>query len=162
MKLYELQHELLLKLREIDPDDVREGNLPPEIIEEIDLLAWQRDKKIDAIAAIMRELELEAAALREEEKRLAGLRHRAEKRRESLFEYLSFCLLPLEKPLTTEHFRFSSRKSQALKIDDEAAIPEQYKIVTVEPNTKLIKEDLKCGADIPGARLEDRTNLQIK
>jgi len=162
MKLYKLQNELFARLQEVDSDDLSTGNLPDEVIAELDGLKLERDKKVDAIGCIMRQLDLEAEAIKGEEARLADMRKRREARWQSLHDYLSMCLLPLDKPLNTEHFRFSSRKSTAVVIENEDAIPPQYRKIVVSPDKALIGQDLKCGATIPGASLVERANLQVK
>ena len=162
MKLYELQNELFVRLQEVDADDVATGNLPDEVIAELDALKLSRDEKVDSIGCIMRQLDLEAEAIKGEETRLADMRKLREARWESLHAYLSMCLLPLDKPLNTEHFRFSARKSTAVVIDNEDAVPAPYMRIVSSPDKALIAIDLKSGATIPGASLVERTNLQVK
>jgi hypothetical protein len=47
-------------------------------------------------------------------------------------------------------------------IDDENAIPDNYRIIEVKLNKAQIKADLKEGAIMTGAHLETRKNIQIR
>lgn len=63
-------------------------------------------------------------------------------------------------------FTLSYRKSDAVVIFDEKAIPSEYLKTPEPPSPKpdkiLIKSDIKSGKEIPGAIIETRFNLQIK
>lgn len=60
--------------------------------------------------------------------------------------------------------KYSLAKSQPkLVIEDEKAIPEDYKLQTVitEIRKDAIKDQLKMGDQIPGCRLEDSFSLKV-
>lgn len=70
------------------------------------------------------------------------------------------------KPINVGTFILSYRKSDAVVIEDETLIPTEY-MKTPEPplpkpDKTAIKEAIKGGAEIPGAIIETRQNLQIK
>lgn len=70
------------------------------------------------------------------------------------------------RPVTIGTFTLSYRKSEAVRIDDESRIPEEYLRIPEppkpSPDKTKIKESLKNGGEIPGASMETRQNLQIK
>ena len=62
------------------------------------------------------------------------------------------------------HATISFRASEQTIIDDESEIPDEYiatKITTTPDKTK-IKNAIKAGQDVPGARIESKRNIQIK
>lgn len=61
-------------------------------------------------------------------------------------------------------FTLSTRKSESVIVDNANDLPSQYKNVTISetPNKIKIKEDLKDGLYIQGARLEEKRSVQIK
>lgn len=61
----------------------------------------------------------------------------------------------------------SLRKSETCEIEDESAIPTQFiKLKIVEPIKSIdktaIKAAIKSGEQVPGARIQEHQNLQIK
>ena len=41
-------------------------------------------------------------------------------------------------------------------------LPDEYVRIKREANLSAIKEDLKAGDEVPGAKLEERQNIQIR
>lgn len=60
--------------------------------------------------------------------------------------------------------RLSFRKSEQVAIYDEAILPDEYKRtkVTIEPDKTKIKQDIKDGIIVDGAKIIVKNNLQIK
>ena len=58
----------------------------------------------------------------------------------------------------------SFRKSVAVQIDDEAALPADFKVetVTVKPDKTAIKKAILDGTEVSGASLVENRNIQIK
>lgn len=56
------------------------------------------------------------------------------------------------------------RKSEAIEIENEDALPKEFikEKVTYSPDKTLIKQAIKAGKEVAGARLVERNNLQIK
>lgn len=72
-------------------------------------------------------------------------------------------LFKIEK-MQTEINELSYRKSEAVVFTDEALIPAEYKKekLTISVDKTEIKKAIKAGAEVPGAEIEVRQNLQIK
>ena len=83
MTLYEIDKEIQALITE-------DGEI--EDIERFDALAMERDKKIENVGCWVKNLDAEAAAMREEEKTLAERRHRLESKAERLRAYLDHAL----------------------------------------------------------------------
>lgn len=128
---------------------------------ELDALQIARDEKIENLALFIKNLKAEAAAIREEEKRLADRRRAAENRSEWLKDYLT-------KNLGGERFSsprvaVSFRRSESVKIDDLWKIPDQYmRYKDPEPDKTMIKKALKEGETIEGVELVETQNIQIR
>lgn len=154
MRLIELtqKYESLLYKLEHDEDFQLES--------ELDQTEELLESKLESCAWMMRNLELEAEAYKAEAKRLADKQKSRERAAERLKKYIAFCLR--EQPLKTKNFSFSFRKSEAVEILDEAALPEEYLRVKTEVNKELIKQKLKNGIQIEGAALLTNLSLQIK
>ena len=121
--------------------------------------------KAENIAKLMRTMELEENAYKDEIKRLKAHADSLAKKRESLKNYIDSNLqaMGIDK-LQAGTFKFSYRKSTAVKVTDEDAVPDVYKnkVTTKTVNKKLLKEILKDGSEIPGVELEEKQNLQMK
>lgn len=59
-------------------------------------------------------------------------------------------------------FTLSFRKSEAVVINDELALPAEYVKTKTTPDKTAIKKAIKDGAEVPGAELQVNQNLQIK
>lgn len=162
MKLYQITQAY----REIQ-DVIRNAESEEEFAEAADLLGAiedKREEKIDNCCKILFELEAEATAYDNEITRLKMKCNAIENRAERLKKYIAFCLGEGNQ-LKTELFNLTWRKSQAVQIDDEGAIPEAYQRVRTikEPDKKMIGDALKIpGTEIPGCQLITKQNLQIK
>lgn len=119
--------------------------------------------KLDNIGRLMREMEESEEMLKREEERLYKRRKALTGRRESLLGYVRVCL-GQGNNYKTPLFSWSWRKSEAVEIDDPAKVPAAYRRekITYEPDKRQLSDDLKCGAEIPGARLIERFNLSLK
>lgn len=138
-------------------------------IERLDALQMARDEKLENIGLYIKNLDAEAAAIREEEKALAVRRKVRENKAERLRDYLSYSLAgqSFETPRVSVSFRASTR----CEVANEQALVEwlqihdrddclKYTAPTVD-KTKVTRL-LKAGEEIPGAVLEQRQNMQLK
>lgn len=105
--------------------------------------------------------------IEEEIKRLRILKDRQKKKNENLKTYIKQCMevLKIDK-IETPTGILSIRKSPAsVEVYDESLLSEEYQRVKtiIEPDKNKLKEDLKAGKEIQGARLvTDKTSLNIK
>lgn len=122
-------------------------------------------EKRDRLGEFIMRMESEAAAIREEEKRLA------ERRR--IFEKISGCMrdgihqqmLDWElKKVEGRLFTFAVQANPAsVEITDESQIPGEYLDYSPKVDRTKVKDALKAGQEVPGARLvTDKTSLRIK
>ena len=108
----------------------------------------------------------QAAYRQQQAKRLNALASGDTSRADSLEESLVLVLTRLQPASTRFSFpnhELSSRKSQAVEIDDEEALDPQWLSFTTtsKPDKAAIKEALKAGREIPGAQLISRRSWRI-
>ena len=101
-------------------------------------------------------------SMREEEKRIAEKRHVSEKALERFENYMQSVLHASgQEKIQAVTFTVGTRKSTAVVVDDNFNNPEYIK-VEYAPDKMKIKNDLKNGVVIDGARLVERESLAVK
>lgn len=133
-------------------------------LDTLDSIDWETEyeTKVENYIKVMKNLETDVEARKNEIKRLTELNKADEKKKEHLKDTLSASMsLTGHERVDTPLFKVSFRKSQAVEVD-ETVLPEAYKIVTWKADKKRLKEDLKNGLEIIGASLVERKNLSIK
>jgi hypothetical protein len=122
--------------------------------------------KADATCWVIEHLRGQAAYRQQQAKRLSDLARGDAGRADALEESLVFVLTQLQPAATRFSFpdhELSSRKSQAVVIDDEEALDPEWLAVktTTQPDKAAIKEALKAGRQIAGAQLLSRRSWRI-
>ncbi len=162
MKLFEIVSEYRNALENLTIDEetgVING------IEAVEALQGDIADKGESVALYIKELEAFAADIKAEEKKLKERREQAEKKAEYFKTYLAACLDGAElAKLETARVRVSFRKSVAVDIIDETALPLEFlKIVEdVKIDKTAIKKAIDGGAVVAGAMLRHNRSLQIK
>ena len=122
--------------------------------------------KADATCWVIEHLRGQAAYRQQQAKRLTDLARSDAGRADALEDSLVLVLTRLQPRATRFSFpnhELSSRKSQAVVIDDEQALDPEWLAVTTttKPDKAAIKEALKAGRQIPGAQLLSRRTWRI-
>ena len=122
--------------------------------------------KADATCWVIEHLRGQATYRQQQSKRLAALAAGDTSRADALEESLIFVLTQLQPAATRFSFpnhELSSRKSQAVVIEDEQALDPEWLAVTTttKPDKAAIKEALKAGHHIEGAQLLSRRSWRI-
>ena len=162
--LYQIDNAVLTVLEDglVFDEETGEILFDPDNLDELEV---ERNAKLEAVALFVKSLEAEAAAMREEERKLAERRGRNERKAERLRRYLSDSMLALgDTKLETARVALSFRKSESVVIEDQAALPVEFLKVkmTETPDKTAIKKAIKSGATVEGAALVENKNLQIK
>jgi hypothetical protein len=123
-------------------------------------------EKADTTCWVIEHLRGQAAYRQQQAKRLTDLARSDAGRADALEESLIFVLTQLQPVATRFSFpnhELSSRKSQAVVIDDEQALDSEWLAVTTtsKPDKNAIKEALKAGRQITGAQLLSRRSWRI-
>ena len=151
--LYEIKKEIL------DCIDLETG----EIISPEKLEALQMDKheKLRNIAFVALNAAADAKAYEEQEKKFAARKRSAKATVEWARETLARELAG--QKMKEPEFSISYRKSEAVEVADEAAVPDEFRIPQPDKIDKTaLKAALKNGAVIAGAQIVERQNIQIK
>jgi hypothetical protein len=138
-----------------------EGIIPDELSDRLDRIGECYQEKMENCGLIVKNYLAEAEVIRNEEKALAVRRRSLESRAEWLKKYMSNNM-DMGEVFETARVRVSFRKSDAVEIISVTDVPDECCVVTREPSKSVIKERLKSGQEVPGARLVEKWNLQVK
>jgi len=156
LKLYEIT-EAYTDLMDLELDN-------EDLLLALESLTGSVAEKAEGIAMVMRTLEAEQDAYKKEIDRINALKNKSKKTQDSMKDYLSYNLqqMGIDK-LDAGLFKFSFRKSTTVEFTDKDIVPAIYKesVVTEKINKAAIKIAFKIGS-VPGARLEEHKNLQMK
>ncbi len=158
--LYEIEQEILNCV------DTETG----EIIdfERLSKLQLEKNSKIENLALWCKNLVSDAEAYKKEKDAFAAREKNAKNKAESIKKYLSNVLDG--QSINTERTDISFRKSEAVNFDNESvfidyAQKHNHKELlkfTAEINKAAVKQAIKNGAEIPGAEIVIKSNIQIK
>lgn len=125
----------------------------------LDSLELERDTKIENIALWIKNLKAEAEAVKKQKEAFYSREKALTNKAERLKEYLANNLMG--EKFKTERVVLSWRKSQAVEVDDNFS---DERFIKYEPKISKseIKDALKSGEIIEGARLIENNSLQIK
>ena len=162
MKFEDIQSEID-NILELDGAELTDEQ-KQAVDEYLDALALQEADAVDGLCRYIRHLAAEAKAQREEARRLAA----SAASKENSLNYLKAGLLVSMRRRGIEKvkgnaYKASIRKTPVVQIDDEDALPDEYKrtTVTVAPDKIAIRDALKIGATVPGARMATSETLQV-
>lgn len=157
MKLYEIDERIYNILENATDED---GVISDEAMEELEALQMARDEKLEACGIAYKNLKAEEEALKQEKMALQARQSQKAKQAEKLSEYITFHLKGAK--FETPKVKFSWRKSDRTIIDNLEDVPAEFIKIKREAMSAEIKKAIKAGTDVPGARVEEFQNLQIK
>lgn len=153
MNLYEIDAEITKCI-----DEETGEILDIKYLEHLDM---ERGRKIENIGCWIKNLNAEAAALKEEKDKLGARQKAAENRASGLKKYLSG-YLDGEK-YKSARVAISWRKSKTVDIKDIKKIPPEFlKQVEPEANKTEIKKAIETGKEVPGAEIIVNQSIQIR
>lgn len=157
MNLYELS----LAFQEVQNMD-----LDPEVMKDtLDSIEDAIENKAENIAKLIRNLESDVSAYKEEEDRLKTKRQSTENKVKWLKTYLEDNMkLTGKTKFKSGMFNFSIQKNPAsVNITDEKIIPGEF-LIPQQPKVdkNSLKEILKRGIEVPGAELKQTEGLRIR
>lgn len=157
MNLYELS---------VAFQEVQNMELDPEVMKDtLDSIEDAIENKAENIAKLIRNLESDVSAFKEEEDRLKTKRQATENKVKWLKTYLEDNMkLTGKTKFKSGMFNFSIQKNPAsVNITDERIIPEGFLIQQPPKVDKTsLKEALKSGIEVPGAELKQTEGLRIR
>ena len=160
MNLYEITQEALYLSTLLETEE-----LTPELEQALIINQDQLQAKAVNYAKVIANYQAESDAIDQEIKRLKAMKDSREKKIEWLKESVKKAMLvsgieKVESPL----FKLAVRRSEAVEVDLVEALPNAYQNVknVVTADKVAIKEAIKRGENVTGARLVENFNLQIK
>lgn len=141
------------------------GELSTELSQALTINEAEFEDKAEAYCVVIREAELKAKMLREEEKRLAQLRGVQDKLGERLRQSLLAAMRERGvDSLRLAKFMVSRSTSSAVEIlvephllPGEVQTPE----IVVKANKAKIRELIESGVEVPGARISESQHIRI-
>jgi hypothetical protein len=162
LNIYQIEKEYLELANQLIESG---GECSPELELQLTINQEQLEQKARGYGFIVKQMESDISIIEDEIKRLGELKKSREKAVERLEKTLSNAmqLFEIEK-LETPTLKINFRKSEAVEIDNEKEIPSRFlKAKTTYTIDKMaIKEAIKNGELISGARLQQNKNIQIK
>lgn len=157
MNLYELS---------LSFQEVQNMDLDPEVMKDtLDSIGGTFENKAENMAKLIRNLESDRLAYKEEEDRLKTKRQAVENKLEWLKTYLKDCMKLIGKTkFKSGMFNFSIQKNPvSVNINNKKILPEDY-LIPQPPkvNNTLLKKALKDGIEVPGAELKQTEGLRIR
>lgn len=161
MKLYEISQgfEYLLSLME-DPDTDLEM-----LNDTLESLEFELEEKAENIVKIMKSIEAQEKALKDEENRLSSRRKTFENKREGLKKYLQNNMELMKKDkIKTALFSINIQNNPpSVDIKDETKVPKKYKVKQPDKiDKKAILEDLKADIKVRGCEMVQGRSLRIR
>lgn len=160
MNLYEITQEAQYLAVLLETEE-----LTPELEEALIINQNELQAKAVNYAKVIANYQAESDAIDQEIKRLKAMKDSREKKIEWLKESVKKAMLvsgieKVESPL----FKLSVRRSEAVEVDLVEALPNAFQNVknVVTADKVAIKEAIKRGENVTGARLVENFNLQIK
>ena len=157
MNLYELS---------LSFQEVQNMDLDPEVMKDtLDSIGGTFENKAENMAKLIRNLESDRLAYKEEEDRLKTKRQAVENKLEWLKTYLKDCMkLTGKTKFKSGVFKFSIQKNPvSVNITNKKIIPEDY-LIPQPPkvNNTTLKKALKDGIEVPGVELKQTEGLRIR
>ena len=160
--LYEIDQDIL------DCVDMETGEIVD--IEKLNALQMERESKLEGVALWIKDMKVEAAAVKEEADKLTARKKALDNKIESIKTWLLYALGG--EKLSTPRCKVYQTHSQKLTVADEPGLihflqtlnePEKFlRLKDPELKKDEIKKALKEGTIIPGAELEETESVVIK
>lgn len=160
MKLYELTQNYLNLLDLLENPDI-----PKEIVESaLEEVEGNFEDKAENIVKLIKSIEADIKAYKEEETRLSTRRKTLENKVKGLKDYLEGSMIALDKKdIKGKIFTLAIKKNPpSVVIDDFTILPMEYKKIEEKEDKKKIKESIDNGIEVPGARIEQKESLRIR
>jgi hypothetical protein len=145
------------------------GEATDDVLNALEITREAFSKKAEAYAHVIIKLDGEVDIIAAEIKRLQSLKKTKENSVTRLKESLTQAMLVFGEQddkgirrYKTPTLSLSTRKSEAVSIDDEKAIDSRFIVTKHEISKSLISEAIKNGIEVDGASLVVKYSVQIK
>jgi hypothetical protein len=160
MNLYEITHEAQYLAALLETEE-----LTPELEELLVINQEQLQAKASSYAKVIANIQGDSDAIDAEIKRLKAMKESKDRAVTRLKDAVKNAMMvsgidKIESPL----FKLSLRRSEAVEVEVPEALPIDWQVkkVTITADKVAIKQAIKDGYAITGARIIENFNLQIK
>ena len=146
-------------------DEQEASALEAQALEYLDELARQESNKIDAIGYVQDQSKNQIDFLKGQEEKIRAKRKALERAQERFKSFLYHAMKKHGiKKVKGNTRTISLRTTETVEVGEPQSLPEEYRETRVEykPLKKKIREDLKNGEEIMGAKLVQKENVQIR
>jgi hypothetical protein len=162
LNIYQIEKEYLELVNQLIESG---GECSPELELQLTINQEQLEQKARGYGFVVKQMESDISIIDAEIKRLGELKKARLKTIERLETTVSNAMQLYDiNRLETPTLKISFRKSESVEIDNEAEIPAQFlkEKITYTIDKVAIKEAIKKGEVVIGARLQVNQNIQIK
>jgi hypothetical protein len=144
---------------------LEEGELTPELETALSITQNELQEKAINYAYAIKSIEDDVTAINEEIKRLQAIKTAKTNAIERMKEAVSNAMMAfgIEK-VSSPTLNLSFRRSESVEVDSMEQLPDYFKTekVTISADKIRIKQAIKDGQSVSGARIIENFNLQIK
>ena len=157
--LYKIKETYIELIRQVEDAD---GEITDEINEQLEINETQLQSKSIVYLSVIKNKEAFTMQIDDEIKRLQAIKKNNSNIIKNLKERL-LVAVNLFGAFEVGFTKFSTRKSEAVIIDDVNELPKEFKVIKVtEQADKLaIKKAIKEGQEIKGCSIQENKNLKI-
>lgn len=160
MSIYNITDDFSQIMAEIESNG---GEISPEIDEKLQINQFNLIEKTTNYVHVIKTLEFECDIIDIEIKRLQELKKQRSNFTQSLKDRLKNAMQAMElTEIKTALNKINFRKSESVEIIDESILPSYVLIYEPKIDKKKIKEIIKNGGQVFGAKIVENQNLQIK
>lgn len=139
------------------------GELTPEIEEALAINEEQLAVKAEAYAEMVNKYSNLAAIAKARKEQMAAAQAAAEKIAQRLKDRLRDAMVEFDTPkIESGVYRLSLRSTKSVVVDDEAVLPNAYRIVKTTADKAAIRAAIESGEEVRGAHLQMNKSLIIK
>lgn len=164
--LYDISNELrevYNKLENGEGIDIETGEISEDVANALVLSQQNLQTKAVDIGYVIKSFDDQIDLYEREIKRLTEIKDQMKKRKEWLKGNLSNAMQEFGiVEIKGKTLKLSFRKSESVEIDNFELLDDKFKRVKVEADKTAIKQALKSGEEVAGARLVENQNLQIR
>lgn len=160
MNIYEITQELRAIYDEIEAN---EGEVTDDIATKLELTTEQLNDKAESYCALIRNVTADAEAYKAEIDRLTKRKRTAENLVSRLKEALRVAMIMGDQQkIKAGLFNLSLRTTAAVDIEDETLIPDDYFQFERKIMKSAIKDAIKEGKAVSGAKIVENVSLSIR
>ncbi len=160
MSIYNITDDFSQIMAEIESNG---GEISPEIDEKLQINQFNLIEKTTNYVHVIKTLDSECDIIDDEIKRLQELKKQRSNFTQSLKDRLKNAMQAMElTEIKTALNKINFRKSESVEIIDESILPNNVLIYEPKIDKKKIKEIIKNGGQVFGAKIVENQNLQIK